>query len=112
MPSVPGILMSRSTTSKSAFCSWRSASAAPAATATRSPSFRNQLASESRTENSSSTIRIDPRRPGGALGDGAESAVIEWSYDDADIYAIASRLDGDMEALLAWWRDVGRLLSR
>jgi len=41
-----------------------------------------------------------------------ESAVLEWSYDDADIYASASRLDGDMEALLAWWRDVGRLLSR
>jgi class 3 adenylate cyclase len=41
-----------------------------------------------------------------------ESAVLEWSYEDADIYAIASRLDGDMEALLAWWHDVGRLLSR
>ena len=42
----------------------------------------------------------------------ADEAVLEWSYADALIYAVASRRDGDMRELLDWWRDIGRLLSR
>ena len=39
-------------------------------------------------------------------------AVVEWTYVDANIYAIATRRDGDLAALYAWWEDVGRRLSR
>jgi class 3 adenylate cyclase len=39
-------------------------------------------------------------------------AVLEWTYGDEPIYAIAERRDGDRGALLAWWREDGRLLSR
>ena len=38
-------------------------------------------------------------------------AVIEWTYDDEPIYAVARRRDGDHEALMDWWRDEARLLS-
>ena len=39
-------------------------------------------------------------------------AVLEWTYLDPNIYAIAARRDGDLAALYAWWEDVGRRLSR
>jgi class 3 adenylate cyclase len=39
-------------------------------------------------------------------------AILEWSYADANVYAVASRRDGDRAALYDWWYDVGRLLSR
>jgi len=41
-----------------------------------------------------------------------DESVLEWSYSDANVYAIATRHGDDMEALFDWWRDVGRLLSR
>jgi class 3 adenylate cyclase len=41
-----------------------------------------------------------------------ESADLEWTYGEEPIYAIASRGDGDVAALLSWWREIGRLLSR
>ncbi len=34
--------------------------------------------------------------------------VLYWTYDDADVLGRASRFDGDMDALLAWWRDEAR----
>lgn len=34
--------------------------------------------------------------------------VIYWTYDDAHVLGRASRFDGDMDALLAWWRDEAR----
>ena len=44
---------------------------------------------------------------------GAEDiSFIEWTFADANIYAIASRRDGDADALYAWWRGIGRLLGR
>ena len=39
-------------------------------------------------------------------------AVLEWTYPEPNIYAIATRRDGDLAALYAWWEDVGRRLSR
>jgi class 3 adenylate cyclase len=39
-------------------------------------------------------------------------SVIEWTFTAANIYAIASRRDGDADALYEWWRDTGRLLGR
>ena len=39
-------------------------------------------------------------------------AVLEWTYLDPNIYAIATRRDGDLAALYAWWEDAGRRLSR
>jgi class 3 adenylate cyclase len=33
-----------------------------------------------------------------------------WTYDDEPIIAVATRLDGDLEALLTWWREIGRFL--
>jgi class 3 adenylate cyclase len=41
-----------------------------------------------------------------------EPAAIEWTYGQTPIYAFATRRDGDADALLAWWREIGRLLSR
>jgi len=41
-----------------------------------------------------------------------DESVLEWSYSDANVFAIATRHGDDMDALLDWWRDVGRLLSR
>jgi class 3 adenylate cyclase len=40
------------------------------------------------------------------------SAVLEWSYAAANIYAIATRRDGSSRELYRWWLDVGRLMSR
>jgi class 3 adenylate cyclase len=40
------------------------------------------------------------------------AAAIEWTYGDDPLYATAVRRDGDPEELYAWWRDIGRLLSR
>lgn len=39
-------------------------------------------------------------------------AVLEWTFGYEPVYASASRRDGDTAALYAWWRDVGRLMSR
>jgi len=39
-------------------------------------------------------------------------AVLEWTYLDPNIYAIATRRDGDLAALHAWWDGSGRRLSR
>jgi class 3 adenylate cyclase len=36
------------------------------------------------------------------------SAALEWTYDDMPIYVAAVRRDGDLGALLAWWRQIGR----
>lgn len=36
------------------------------------------------------------------------SAALEWTYESAPIYVAAVRRDGDLGALLAWWRQVGR----
>lgn len=33
-----------------------------------------------------------------------------WTYEDAPILGIATRRDGDSDALLRWWRAIGRLL--
>jgi hypothetical protein len=38
-------------------------------------------------------------------------AVIEWTFDERNIYAVARRRDGS-SALYEWWRDAGRLLGR
>ena len=40
------------------------------------------------------------------------AAVVEWTFADANVYAIASRRDGDGRELYAWWRETGRLLGR
>jgi class 3 adenylate cyclase len=45
---------------------------------------------------------------------GAGDAVVVWVYDDDEerwLYARAERDDGDMEALLDWWEDVGRFAA-
>ena len=42
--------------------------------------------------------------------DGA--AVLEWTYGDVPVMGIAHRRDGDQMELWAWWRSIGRLLSR
>jgi class 3 adenylate cyclase len=39
-------------------------------------------------------------------------AVLEWSYIEPNIFAIATRRDGDRSALYEWWEDTGRWLSR
>jgi class 3 adenylate cyclase len=39
-------------------------------------------------------------------------AAIEWTYGNEPIYAVATRHDGDAQALLSWWRAIGRLLGR
>jgi hypothetical protein len=39
-------------------------------------------------------------------------AVLEWTYTAPNVYAIASRRDGDAAALFTWWEDIGRRLSR
>ena len=36
-------------------------------------------------------------------------AVIEWSYDDSTLFGRATRADGDVAALLAWWTEEARL---
>ena len=38
-----------------------------------------------------------------------DPAVIFWTYDGAKLIGRASRFDGDMDALLAWWRDEARV---
>jgi hypothetical protein len=40
------------------------------------------------------------------------AAVLEWTYAEPNIYAIATRRDGDVAALYEWWEDAGRRLSR
>lgn len=42
--------------------------------------------------------------------DGA--AVIEWTFEEENIYAVARRRDGGTSELYAWWRQTGRLLGR
>ncbi len=39
-------------------------------------------------------------------GDG--DAILEWGYDDRDVFATAVRNDGDMAALLSWWSEHAR----
>ena len=39
-------------------------------------------------------------------------AVLEWTYPEPNIYAIATRRDGDFVALYEWWEDPGRRLAR
>jgi class 3 adenylate cyclase len=39
-------------------------------------------------------------------------AVIEWTFDDANIYAVARRRDAETSDLYDWWADVGRRLRR
>jgi class 3 adenylate cyclase len=43
---------------------------------------------------------------------GENGAVMHWTFDDLNVYAVASDRAGDADALYAWWRDVGRLLGR
>jgi class 3 adenylate cyclase len=40
------------------------------------------------------------------------TAVLEWTWDDEPIYAVATRLDGNASALFSWWLEDGRLLGR
>ncbi len=42
--------------------------------------------------------------------DGA--AVLEWTYGNEAIYAVATRRNGDAAALYAWWRQTGRIMGR
>jgi class 3 adenylate cyclase len=37
-------------------------------------------------------------------------AVLEWTYDGVPIVAVATRRDGDDDALFRWWRDHARFL--
>ena len=41
-----------------------------------------------------------------------EGSVLEWTYIEDNIYAIATRRDDDGASLYRWWREIGRLLSR
>ena len=43
---------------------------------------------------------------------GEDDSVLEWTYVEDNIYAIATRLDADGASLYDWWRDLGRLLGR
>jgi hypothetical protein len=36
---------------------------------------------------------------------------MHWTFDDLNVYAIASERSGDAPALYEWWTDVGRLVS-
>ena len=38
-------------------------------------------------------------------------AIIEWSYQDRPIFGQATRRDGDLTSLLAWWEAEARLLN-
>ena len=38
-------------------------------------------------------------------------AQLEWTYDGRPIVGVASRRDGDVATLYAWWRDNGRFLN-
>lgn len=38
------------------------------------------------------------------------SAVVEWTFVEENIYAVARRRDGGLSALYEWWLDTGRLL--
>ena len=42
---------------------------------------------------------------------GTDGAAMHWSFDDANIYATATRRDGDTAKLYQWWREIGRLLT-
>jgi class 3 adenylate cyclase len=37
-------------------------------------------------------------------------AILEWTYDDVPLVAVATRRDGDAQKLLQWWRDQARFL--
>ena len=37
-------------------------------------------------------------------------AILEWTYDDVPLVAVATRRDGDPQQLLQWWRDEARFL--
>ena len=37
-------------------------------------------------------------------------AILEWTYDDVPLVAVATRRDGDAQQLLQWWRDEARFL--
>lgn len=43
---------------------------------------------------------------------GASNAVIEWTFDEENIYAIAQVRDRDASELYRWWVETGRLLGR
>ena len=82
--------------------------------------FHNMLTRRSITEGScDATGRVYEDWSAGAHGghimcftDEEGTSVLEWTFADANIYAIASRRDGDADALYTWWRNVGRLLGR
>ena len=38
-------------------------------------------------------------------------AVVLWIYDDSQLFARALRDDGDIEALLDWWEEIGRFAA-
>jgi len=42
----------------------------------------------------------------------ASQTVLEWTYGEEPILAIATRRAGDFDAFVAWWAEIGRLLSR
>lgn len=42
----------------------------------------------------------------------ASASRLMWTFGDVPLLVSATRRDGDFDALLEWWRDVGRLLSR
>ena len=37
-------------------------------------------------------------------------AILEWTYDDVPLVAVATRRDGDAQQLLQWWKDEARFL--
>ena len=37
-------------------------------------------------------------------------AILEWTYEDVPLVAVATRRDGDAQKLLQWWRDEARFL--
>jgi hypothetical protein len=42
---------------------------------------------------------------GNLLCYGSRNAILMWTYDDENVLATALRSDGDMRALVTWWRD-------
>jgi len=42
----------------------------------------------------------------------ASHTLLEWTFGQEPILAIATRRAGDFDDFMAWWRDIGRLLSR
>ena len=48
---------------------------------------------------------------GNLLCYGSRNATLMWTYDDENLLATALRSDGDMRALMNWWRDYAVLSS-